>query len=194
VLAGLLALVVWARAPERESPPALPAAPTTAPTAPPALAAPLPLATATATPADTPPPAAGADATAAVPAGPAAAAPPPPPAAAPTGKGAAGPATKPARTTTTAKRPRAAKGPASRDARPVAAAALATGSLRLAISPWGTVEIDGAPAGTAPPLTQLSLPEGRHTVTVRNADFPAYTTTVQVSADAPVTVRHRFAP
>ena len=68
----------------------------------------------------------------------------------------------------------------------------ATGALQLAISPWGQVEIDGAPAGTTPPLTRLSLPEGTHTVTVRNEDFPAYTTTVQVSADKPVTVRHRF--
>ncbi len=88
--------------------------------------------------------------------------------------------------------PRPAAG--ARDARPVAAAALATGSLQLAISPWGKVEVDGTPAGTTPPLTRLTLPEGRHTVTVRNADFPPYTTTVQVSADKPVTVRHRFAP
>ena len=83
----------------------------------------------------------------------------------------------------------------ARDTRlPLTAAAVpaATGALQLAISPWGQVEIDGAPAGTTPPLTRLSLPEGTHTVTVRNEDFPAYTTTVQVSADKPVTVRHRF--
>ncbi|MBE0548171.1 MAG: PEGA domain-containing protein [Rubrivivax sp.] len=82
---------------------------------------------------------------------------------------------------------------AARDPRPAAAAVL-TGSLQLAISPWGTIEVNGAPAGTTPPLTRLSLAEGTHTVTVRNADFPPYTTTVQVSADRPVTVRHRFAP
>lgn len=81
---------------------------------------------------------------------------------------------------------------AAREPRP--AAAVLTGSLQLAISPWGTVEVNGAPAGTTPPLARLALPEGTHTVTVRNADFPPYTTTVQVSADRPVTVRHRFAP
>lgn len=75
-----------------------------------------------------------------------------------------------------------------------AAAPVATGALQLAISPWGEVEVDGTPAGTAPPLTRLTLPEGQHTVTVRNADFPPYTTRVQVSADKPATVRHRFAP
>ena len=71
---------------------------------------------------------------------------------------------------------------------------MATGALQLAISPWGEVEVDGTPAGTAPPLTRLNLPEGQHTVTVRNADFPPYTTRVQVSADKPATVRHRFTP
>jgi serine/threonine-protein kinase len=75
-----------------------------------------------------------------------------------------------------------------------AAAPVATGALQLAISPWGEVEVNGTPAGTAPPLTRLNLPEGQHTVTVRNADFPPYTTSVQVSADKPAMVRHRFAP
>jgi serine/threonine-protein kinase len=66
--------------------------------------------------------------------------------------------------------------------------------LQLAITPWGQVEVDGAPAGTTPPLTRLSLAEGRHTITVRNEDSPPYTITVQVEAGKPVTVRHRFGP
>ncbi len=70
----------------------------------------------------------------------------------------------------------------------------ATGSVQLAISPWGQVEINGKPVGTAPPLTRLSLPEGRHTVTVRNEDFPPFTATIQVQADKATTVRHRFTP
>jgi serine/threonine-protein kinase len=73
-----------------------------------------------------------------------------------------------------------------------AAAPPVLGVLQLAISPWGQVEVDGQPAGTTPPLTRLQLPEGTHSVTVRNEDFPPYSTTVQVSADKPVTVRHRF--
>ena len=92
---------------------------------------------------------------------------------------------------------RADKPVAPRDTRlPLAAAAaaapLATGLLQLAISPWGHVDVDGTAAGTTPPLTRLNLPEGSHTITVRNEDFAPYTTTVQVSADKPVTVRHRF--
>lgn len=86
----------------------------------------------------------------------------------------------------------------ARDTRPAtqaaAAAPVLTGSVQLAISPWGHVEVNGTAVGTTPPLTRLTLPEGSHTVTVRNADFPPYTTTVQVTADKPVAVRHRFAP
>ena len=67
-----------------------------------------------------------------------------------------------------------------------------TGTVQLAISPWGEVEVDGRAAGTTPPLTQLSLSVGSHTITVRNDDFPPYTATVQVVEDKPVTVRHRF--
>jgi eukaryotic-like serine/threonine-protein kinase len=86
--------------------------------------------------------------------------------------------------------------PLPREARGTTAAApaLAQGSLQLAISPWGQVEVDGAAAGTTPPLTRLTLSEGPHTITVRNADFAPYTTTVQVHADRPATVRHRFGP
>lgn len=72
------------------------------------------------------------------------------------------------------------------------AAPTAQGQLQLAISPWGQVEVDGQDMGITPPLARLSLPEGSHRVTVRNEDFPPFTATVQVLADKPVTVRHRF--
>jgi serine/threonine-protein kinase len=92
-------------------------------------------------------------------------------------------------------RPKPAPPSTARETRPAtvtAAAALANGSLQLAISPWGQVEIDGAPAGTAPPLVNLTLPEGTHTITVRNSDFPPYVTTVQISAERTVVLKHRF--
>jgi eukaryotic-like serine/threonine-protein kinase len=72
------------------------------------------------------------------------------------------------------------------------AAAAVTGSVQLAISPWGQVEVNGQAAGTTPPLTRLTLKEGTHSITVRNEDFPPHTVTVQVQADKPVVVRHRF--
>jgi serine/threonine-protein kinase len=88
-------------------------------------------------------------------------------------------------------KPRSAPAPAQ-TAAPAVVAAPALGSVNLAISPWGQVEVDGAPAGITPPLTHLDLREGSHRLTVRNADFPPYTVTVQVSADKPVTLHHHF--
>jgi eukaryotic-like serine/threonine-protein kinase len=66
------------------------------------------------------------------------------------------------------------------------------GLVQIAISPWGQVEVNGAAVGTTPPLTRLELPQGTHTITVRNADFPAYTQRVTVDPERPVTLKHRF--
>ncbi|MBC7665569.1 MAG: PEGA domain-containing protein, partial [Caulobacter sp.] len=73
-------------------------------------------------------------------------------------------------------------------------AVLAEGVVQLAVSPWGQVEVDGKPMGISPPLTRLTLTSGNHTITVRNTDFPAYTATVTVDGESPVTLRHRFGP
>ena len=86
----------------------------------------------------------------------------------------------------------AAANPASRSATAAPAAPAITGSVQLAITPWGQVEVNGQVAGTTPPLTRLTLTEGTHSVTVRNEDFPPHNVTVQVQADKPVVVRHRF--
>lgn len=98
---------------------------------------------------------------------------------------------RPAGRETTGRRAPAGAAPA---AAPVAAAPApaATGTVALAVSPWAHVEVDGAPAGTVPPLNRLTLTEGRHTITLRNDEFPAHTVTVQVTAGQPVTIRHKF--
>jgi len=84
----------------------------------------------------------------------------------------------------------------AREARERAAAAApavaATGVVRLAISPWGQVEVDGKAVGTAPPLNELTLSEGRHVVTIRNDDFPPYSSTVNVVPGQPVNLKYRF--
>jgi hypothetical protein len=81
----------------------------------------------------------------------------------------------------------------ARIAAPVVAAA-ATGIVAIAIAPWGRVEVDGALAGIAPPLNQLTLSEGRHQIVVRNEDFPAYSVSVNVTPGQPVSLRHSFGP
>ncbi len=73
-------------------------------------------------------------------------------------------------------------------------AALATGTVQLAVSPWGQVEVDGASMGTAPPLNQLTLTEGRHTITIRNDAFAPHVQTVNVEAGQAISIKHRFGP
>jgi len=103
------------------------------------------------------------------------------------------PAAPPARAKPPAARNKAASSKAATGNTATAAtAAPITGSVQLAISPWGQVEVNGQPAGTTPPLTRLTLSEGTHSITVRNEDFPPHTVTVKVEADKPVVVRHRF--
>jgi hypothetical protein len=72
------------------------------------------------------------------------------------------------------------------------AAPAALGTVQIAVSPWGHVEVDGKPAGTTPPLSRLTLPVGTHQIVVRNDDFPAYSTRITVTEDKAVTLRHRF--
>jgi len=75
---------------------------------------------------------------------------------------------------------------------PTPSAAPVQGVVQLAVTPWGNVEVDGRSAGTTPPLARLTLPAGTHQITIRNEDFAPYTTSITVSEDKPVTLRHRF--
>jgi serine/threonine-protein kinase len=81
------------------------------------------------------------------------------------------------------------------EARVAAAARLvapATGTVRIAISPWGLVEVDGASSGAAPPITELTLAEGRHQIVVRNGDYAPHTVSINVTAGQTISVRHKF--
>ncbi len=207
-----------ARVEARETPPAaetLVAESTQAPTAPASLmvtaAAPTPLATPTTTPdtnvaATTPQVAEPAPATTPATA-PAAAVPSPKAPHTPVVAALQAPAgtVKPAAATTTTPPRESAKDRKARegrerearenDARVAAAAKLVaplTGTVRIAISPWGLVEVDGAPSGAAPPITELTLAEGRHQIVVRNGDYAPYTASVNVTAGQTISVRHKF--
>jgi eukaryotic-like serine/threonine-protein kinase len=81
---------------------------------------------------------------------------------------------KPARTTTT---PEAAK---------------PTGRLALAVSPWGEIYVDGKKRGISPPLTELKLAPGKHTIEIRNTTFAPYADTVSLEPNAYVRIKHRF--
>jgi len=131
-------------------------------------------------------------------AGPATLAPAPPAAAARSTAAPAGPAPAvPPRESAKDKKAREAREREARDndARVAAAARLvapATGTVKIAISPWGLVEVDGASSGAAPPITELTLGEGRHQIVIRNGDYAPHTVSVNVTAGQTISVRHKF--
>lgn len=75
---------------------------------------------------------------------------------------------------------------------PVVAKPLPTGTVKLAISPWGRVFVGRKAMGVTPPLNQLTLPQGKHVITIRNDDFPPYSRTVEVKPGQSVSVSHAF--
>lgn len=82
--------------------------------------------------------------------------------------------------------------PAARNANAKAAPAATTGVVQIAVAPWGSVEVNGQPAGVTPPITMLTLPTGIHKIVIRNADFPPLIATVVVDGQREAIVRHRF--
>ncbi|MES2088433.1 MAG: hypothetical protein V4532_00390, partial [Pseudomonadota bacterium] len=73
-----------------------------------------------------------------------------------------------------------------------ASAAPVMGVVKLAISPWGEVFDGRQSLGVTPPLTQLSLPVGRHVLVIRNGDSKPLRKTIDVKAGASVVIEHQF--
>jgi serine/threonine-protein kinase len=73
-----------------------------------------------------------------------------------------------------------------------AAATVRDGTVNLAITPWGEVFVDGVGRGVSPPLTQLSLPPGAHTIEVRNSSSPPLAVRVELRSGESISLQHRF--
>lgn len=81
--------------------------------------------------------------------------------------------------------------PPEPEATPVAAAAT-TGTIALAIAPWGEVFVDGKRVGVSPPVNEVEVSPGKRTIEIRNGSFPAYTQVVEVRSDQRVRIKHKF--
>jgi serine/threonine-protein kinase len=73
---------------------------------------------------------------------------------------------------------------------PAAQAAKAT--LTFAITPWGEIYIDGRKAGISPPLTELALAPGAHSVEIRNSAFAPHHVRVNLDASETLKIKHIF--
>ncbi|MBK9443509.1 MAG: serine/threonine protein kinase [Comamonadaceae bacterium] len=73
-------------------------------------------------------------------------------------------------------------------------AVVATGLVKLAISPWGAVVIDGVTRGisNASQLRQLELKTGTHMIEIAKPDSASLKQTIEVTADVPVVITHAF--
>ncbi len=83
----------------------------------------------------------------------------------------------------------------TKDAQQAAAPAVAatgTGTVRLAVTPWGEVFVDGVSRGITPPLKQLTLDAGSHRIEIRNPAGPTWQAQVDLAAGQRTTLAHRF--
>lgn len=77
-------------------------------------------------------------------------------------------------------------------AKPDTPPAAIVGKVDLRIKPWGTITVNGVAKGASPPVMQLQLPPGSHTIEIQNPAGPSVTRTVEVVAGKSTTIRHSF--
>ena len=65
-------------------------------------------------------------------------------------------------------------------------------SLTLAISPWGDVFVDGNRQGVSPPLRELSLTPGKHTILIVNETFKPYSQTIELAPGGTFKIKYKF--
>jgi serine/threonine-protein kinase len=64
--------------------------------------------------------------------------------------------------------------------------------ISLSILPWGEIYLDGKKQGVSPPLMELQVVAGRHTLEIRNTTFPAHKEDIRVKPGANIIIRHSF--
>ncbi len=72
------------------------------------------------------------------------------------------------------------------------AAAPSAARVRLAISPWGEVEVNGKKMGVSPPMSQLSLEPGDYTITFKNTDFAPRSFKINLQNGQSIRLSHKF--
>ena len=66
------------------------------------------------------------------------------------------------------------------------------GTVTLAVAPWGEISVDGTARGVSPPLTQLSLAPGVHTIEIRNGSAAPFVARVEIRSGETLGLQHRF--
>lgn len=64
--------------------------------------------------------------------------------------------------------------------------------VTFAISPWGEVFVDGKRQGVSPPLRDLKLNAGKHTILIVNETFKPYSQTIDLEPDSTHKIKYKF--
>ncbi|HUL41954.1 MAG TPA: adenylate/guanylate cyclase domain-containing protein [Burkholderiales bacterium] len=64
--------------------------------------------------------------------------------------------------------------------------------IALVIDPWGEVYLDGKKMGVSPPLKELEVKPGKHTVEIKNTTFASHTETLDVKSNDHLKITHEF--
>jgi hypothetical protein len=64
--------------------------------------------------------------------------------------------------------------------------------IRLGITPWGEVYVDGKKQGVSPPLSVLHVTPGKHKIEIKNTSFATYTKTIDLKPGSSVKIKHKF--
>ncbi|MGZ8253542.1 MAG: serine/threonine-protein kinase [Burkholderiaceae bacterium] len=65
-------------------------------------------------------------------------------------------------------------------------------TVQIAVAPWGEVLVDGAVQGVSPPLSQVTLSPGLHTIEIRNGSSPPFVARIEAKAGERLQLQHRF--
>ncbi len=64
--------------------------------------------------------------------------------------------------------------------------------IRLGITPWSEVYVDGKKQGISPPLSSLHVTPGKHKIEIKNTTFATYTKTIDPKPGSSVKIKHKF--
>ncbi|RYF32096.1 MAG: PEGA domain-containing protein [Comamonadaceae bacterium] len=65
-------------------------------------------------------------------------------------------------------------------------------NVQLRVSPWANVTLNGKRLGVTPPITELKLPPGSHSIDFSNPGFETVRKTLHVESDQTITITHDF--
>ncbi|KQO26150.1 hypothetical protein ASF11_00020 [Acidovorax sp. Leaf76] len=65
-------------------------------------------------------------------------------------------------------------------------------NVQLRVSPWANVTLNGKRLGVTPPLTEIKLPPGSHSIDFSNPGFETVRKTLKVEPDQTITITHDF--